>query len=100
MNGAYPISGDKCLLKFSGSSSSFEINFNQPQAVLGMYIVDLEIAELTITLYTPQNESTIVTIPHTQPLPNQSISGSVIFFGVIDISKPFSRAVHKYHDCG
>ena len=82
--GRYPISGDK----YWDSSSSFYIEFSEPQVAFGFYGIDVGdfSGQLTIT-YEDGTAETII-IPHTVNSPG----GTVIYFGFIDLDKPFINA--------
>lgn len=88
MNGVWPTSGEKCLLQHSALGNTFQVDFSSPQAAFGFYATDIEVAELHVTLVTEGGESTEFVV-HDNP----SNSGSVLFWGIIDIEKPFIRAV-------
>lgn len=93
MNGVWPTSGNNCLLQHSNLGNSFQVEFSTPQAAFGFYAIDIEVAELHVTLHTDSGEQAEFIIHETE-----SNSGSVLFWGIIDIEKPFIRAVFNRVD--
>jgi len=87
-NGVWPTSGDKCLLQHCNLGNTFQVDFSYPQAAFGFYATDVEAAALIVTLHTEAGVQTEFTVHDTL-----SNSGSILFWGVIDIEKPFIKAV-------
>ena len=81
--GRFPISGDN----YWEGSGTFYIEFTEPQAAFGFYGIDVGdfSGQLTIT-YEDGTAETII-IPHTVDSPG----GTVIYYGFIDLDKPFTK---------
>ena len=86
-SGVWPISGDQCLLVIFGSGL-FQIQFSKPQAAFGFYATDIgdNGSQVIVTLVCSDGTQTNL------PIPSHTLqrSGSVLFFGVIDRSMPFT----------
>jgi len=87
-NGAYPISGTN-LLHNSGPTGTFGFDFSTPQSAFGFFAVDLGDggAQLSVTIFRADGTVTNLLVAHSR---GSTISGSVFFFGVIDVTNPFT----------
>jgi len=83
VKGRYPISGDK----YWDSGGSFYIDFSKPEAAFGFYGVDVGDFHGQLTIAYEDGSAQTVTIPHTVDSPG----GTVIYFGFIDLDKPFTK---------
>lgn len=81
--GRYPISGDK----YWKSGGSFYVEFSKPEAAFGFYGVDVGDFHGQLTIAYEDGSAQTVTIPHTVDSPG----GTVIYFGFIDLDKPFTK---------
>ncbi len=86
--GAYPISGNKFLNLFG--DERFTIEFNSPQSVFGFYANDIGDykGQMVLTLHREDGSTNNLTVPNT--VSNNQISGSVLYFGIIDTESPFT----------
>ncbi len=90
--GRYPISGDK----YWDSSSSFYIEFSEPQVAFGFYGVDVGDFSGQLTLTYEDGTAETITIPHTVNSPG----GTVIYYGFIDLEKPFTKVTFGNTEAG
>jgi subtilisin-like proprotein convertase family protein len=87
-NGSFPITGNKFLNPYG--DNPFTITFNSPQSAFGFSATDIGDfqGQLVVTLQHEDGSNEEITVPHT--VSNKTISGSAIFFGVVDTKKPFT----------
>ena len=81
--GRYPISGDK----YWESTDVFYIEFSEPQVAFGFYGVDVGDFSGQLTLTYEDGTAETIIIPHTVDSPG----GTVIYYGFIDLDKPFTK---------
>lgn len=84
-NGAYPTAGDKFLMLNSDAPGYVKFSFSSPQSAFGIFITDIEEAQLQVTQITADGTRISYT-------PNSTVnqgSGGVAFFGLIDAENPF-----------
>lgn len=88
--GVYPTSGNQFWRFTEITATAFSLEFSQPQAAFGFLATDVGDfdAQLTLNLESIAGDITNLVIPHSVPSP----SGSVIFYGVIDVVNPFIKA--------
>lgn len=84
--GRYPISGLN-FWEASSGANAFAIDFNQSQVAFGFYGIDIGDFQGQLTIEYTNGAVETVNVPHTVGAP----SGSVLYFGFIDIAKPFDR---------
>lgn len=80
--GRYPISGTN----YWESGSGFSIQFSDPVAAFGFYGIDIGDFSGQVTMTLADGSDTLVNIPNTI----DGFGGSVLFFGYIDVLKPFT----------
>lgn len=91
-NGAYPTLGQRCGFQFN-NGGSFTLEFDAPQIAIGFIGTDIGDggARLLLTLRRVDGTTANLVVPNSTsgsaPWPN--ISGSALFFGVIDAARPF-----------
>jgi hypothetical protein len=87
-SGVYPTDGSNFYFLFlSTSTSSFRIDFTQPQAAFGFIMTDVGdgLGHLTLTFDLAGGGSDVVLVPTT----SGAGTGSLAFFGRVDASNPF-----------
>jgi hypothetical protein len=80
--GRYPISGSQ----YFRSGTAFSVVFAKPQAAFGFYGVDLGDFAGRLTVTYADGSSNTLQVPHTINGPG----GSVVYFGFIDVTNPFT----------
>ncbi|MEC9373858.1 MAG: hypothetical protein VYC34_08440, partial [Planctomycetota bacterium] len=89
--GRYPISGDNYLLLEPGAGNDITITFDRPVNAIGFYGVDIgDFGGMFTTVVTKDSNGneTPYMIGNTTGI-GGSTSGSVLFWGIIDVDNPF-----------
>jgi PEP-CTERM motif len=90
--GTHPISGDQFLLANAGGPAAFTVAFSSPQAAFGFYATDIgdQGGQLDLLLTHANGATTTLRVPHTVGA-GAVTSGSIFYFGVLDVDSPFVR---------
>ncbi|WP_292461466.1 PEF-CTERM sorting domain-containing protein [Methanolobus sp.] len=81
--GRYPISGSK----YWEASSDFYLEFTDPQVAFGFYGIDVGDYNGQLTITYEDGTSETLTVPHK----TNTMGGTVIYFGFIDVDHPFVK---------
>ena len=93
-NGTYPISGNQFLLQNALATNTFSITFSSPQAAFGFYVTDIEVRGNLSLRFLLSDGVTTVDRPvpsQVNALPGDNNTGSVAFWGIVDVDNPFTR---------
>jgi hypothetical protein len=92
-NGTHPISGNQYLLQNVAAQNTFEIAFSSPQAAFGFFATDIGDAgaRLVLTFTTVGGGTESITVPNSTTGTGPSVSGSVLYFGLIDTRNLFTK---------
>jgi len=96
LDGTYPTSGNQFLLQF-GAAGTFQVTFSLPQTAFGFFATDVGDGGAQLIVQFEDTFGTVrsYNVPHSTSVPFAcpNISGSALFYGVIDSSFPFVKVI-------